>query len=498
MASLEPTEICDLCILGGGYAGINALNAASKYLPEGARVVVIARERAWGGQWVDQYDFVRLHQPYQQFTAGEREWELKKEIHYLASKKEILQHFENIAAACVTEKRLDLVKLFEYEFVEHRVDSIGKVVEVDAVPLGSDLGLPTMRIAASRFIIADGSNIHAKQPLEFSAASQVHSMSAVNVSMPDWEVKMRFSKDKDKPIIIIGSGKTAIDVINYLCKNLPGAAQRIMCISGRGTWFFVRDAMLFDSMPQLIAAYDGSDAEAVCKQMAERGLLHSPIPDPRSFVLGMCSRAEVAIVQDALSPPEGKVIKAHLMDVISENGVPMLKLRDLDGQTAFTKNISSGTFLVNCTDHIDPTGQASFEPILSEDGLVLRPQALCGFTGPTANMCTHLFYSGGLEPLWRNLPRVEFDHADKCSSGFKMLMTVIMSSVLVTRALPKHVRKNYMVKPPPAEAGTVESIQKLMPRMIENYQKLTARYTDEKPQRKPLSILGGNLVRSKL
>eukprot|EP01052_Picozoa_sp_SAG31_P006881 SAG31_NODE_322_length_17726_cov_18.070006_11_plen_54_part_00 len=39
----------DLCVVGAGYAGVNALNAAVKHLPAGARVVVIDREQAWGG-----------------------------------------------------------------------------------------------------------------------------------------------------------------------------------------------------------------------------------------------------------------------------------------------------------------------------------------------------------------------------------------------------------------------------------------------------------------
>ena len=94
-------EACDLCIIGAGYAGVNAFNAASKYLAKGARVVVVAEQSRWGGQWVEQYESVRLHQAYQLYTAGEREWAIsgKRPWSYLASKKEILQHFEDIVEA---------------------------------------------------------------------------------------------------------------------------------------------------------------------------------------------------------------------------------------------------------------------------------------------------------------------------------------------------------------------------------------------------------------
>ena len=36
-------EDCALCIVGAGYAGLNAFNAAAEYLPVGAKVVVIDR-----------------------------------------------------------------------------------------------------------------------------------------------------------------------------------------------------------------------------------------------------------------------------------------------------------------------------------------------------------------------------------------------------------------------------------------------------------------------
>ena len=49
---------------------VSALNAAARYLDAGDKVIVVDRGMRWGGQWVGQYDFVRLHQPYSIFTAG--------------------------------------------------------------------------------------------------------------------------------------------------------------------------------------------------------------------------------------------------------------------------------------------------------------------------------------------------------------------------------------------------------------------------------------------
>lgn len=67
----SPQEIaCDLCILGAGIAGLNALFAASRYLTRDQKVVLIDRRPNAGGMWNAAYDYVRLHQPHPMFTAG--------------------------------------------------------------------------------------------------------------------------------------------------------------------------------------------------------------------------------------------------------------------------------------------------------------------------------------------------------------------------------------------------------------------------------------------
>ena len=50
-----------------------------------------------GGQWNDQYDFVRLHQPYAMFTAGDQKWRLPgRDRTYLATRREVLDHLHTV------------------------------------------------------------------------------------------------------------------------------------------------------------------------------------------------------------------------------------------------------------------------------------------------------------------------------------------------------------------------------------------------------------------
>ena len=85
----------DLCIVGAGYAGVN-ISAAKDYLSPGARVLVVDQRDGCTGQWRDQYPYVRLHQPYRHFTAGDVPWALDKPRDYLAARDEVVAHIKQL------------------------------------------------------------------------------------------------------------------------------------------------------------------------------------------------------------------------------------------------------------------------------------------------------------------------------------------------------------------------------------------------------------------
>ncbi len=86
-------EDCDVCIVGAGLCGMNALFVAGSYLRPDQKVILIDRRARVGGMWVDTYLYVRLHQPHPMFTAGNIKWTLGREPSYLATKREVLDHF---------------------------------------------------------------------------------------------------------------------------------------------------------------------------------------------------------------------------------------------------------------------------------------------------------------------------------------------------------------------------------------------------------------------
>jgi len=83
MTASTRVETCDVCIVGAGIAGLNALFAASRYLSPDQKVILMDRRARAGGMWVDVYPYVRLHQPHPMFTAGNIKWTLGKDPSYL-------------------------------------------------------------------------------------------------------------------------------------------------------------------------------------------------------------------------------------------------------------------------------------------------------------------------------------------------------------------------------------------------------------------------------
>eukprot|EP01044_Picomonas_judraskeda_P015548 COSAG03_NODE_2622_length_2586_cov_2.036590_2_plen_193_part_00 len=156
-----------------------------------------------------------------------------------------------------------------------------------------------------------------------------------------------------------------------------------------------------DHFLDMLDMWDGTNTAEVYAKSAESGFLHSPIPEPQNFLLGVLSQEESDVIAAALTPSHERIIKSHLVDIFDDRpddeGSLRMLLQGLDGKR-YSREIPAGSFIINATDHITEATN-HFQPILSDDGLVCSPQRLCGFTDPSANHVTQAFYTGTLVPL---------------------------------------------------------------------------------------------------
>jgi cation diffusion facilitator CzcD-associated flavoprotein CzcO len=389
-------ERADVCIVGAGIAGLNALFAASQYLSREQKVILVDRRERVGGMWVDTYDYVRLHQPHGLFTAGNIEWTLRQHPSYLATKDEVLDHFEHCLD--VIRQRVQVEEHFGWELESHD-ESDGNV----RIICRSSDGVP-MVIEAKRLIKAYGLRVAPNAELEISS-TRVLSVS------PDYcDMRSDEMRASDAPVWVIGGGKTGMDTAHALISEYPG--REVNLVAGSGTFFASRDkfypagarrlwggSLVSSIARQVSRRFDGTNETAVANWVrAEYGTWLTP--ETGNFLIGVLSEAENQTIAAGLN----EVIMDHLVDAVDRDGTTELVFR-----SGATKAIEPGSWIVNCTGYLDG-GDHPYEPYVSEGGSVISIQnrsATLHLTSFAAYFLTQLLFLGKI----KDVPLYELDMA---------------------------------------------------------------------------------------
>ena len=382
----------DLCIVGAGVAGLNALAVATEYLDARARAALVDRRPDAGGMWNDTYSYVRLHQPYEFFTAGDIAWRLRRAPDYLATKPEVLDHLRYCRDVLAERVALDEY----YGWTMDRFDEHADGVRVHlSDPAGGKLVLDTPIL-----INAYGFNVTPNQPLALSS-SQVKSVS------PDFfDFSENDFTDTNTPVWIIGGGKTAMDTAYLITTRNPG--REVHLVAGAGTFFNNREAAFPIGMRRWWAAkpasqvfssfadmYDGTnDQQVTAAYRARYGI--SPMPESRRFLNGNLSPSEC----DAISAALSGIVTDYLVDVVDRDGMPQLVFRSHEEIP-----VVPGSWVVNCTGYI-LRERSTDDPYVSEGGRVLTinsGSAIVQFSTYAAYFLTHLAFLGKLDsvPLYQ-------------------------------------------------------------------------------------------------
>jgi len=375
------TVRADVCIVGAGIAGMNALYVASRYLRRDQRIVLVDRHDRVGGMWVDTYDYVRLHQPHPFFTAGDVAWELDEPPEHLSSKAEVLDHLRHCLDEA--EKAVQVTELFGHEF-ESSAEEDDVVVVTCRAPDGNPV-----TVVADRFIDAVGLSIEANQPLGLSS-TRVRSVSPETCDMRDGPIAA-----DDAPVWVIGSGKTGMDTLHTLIKHHPG--REVNLIAGTGTFFINRDRLYPTGarrwwsgvrpnwfIAEMVNHFDGTNEDDVAAWAREKAGLWAT-PTAEHLFIGLISEAEIERIRAGL----GRTVMDHLVDAVDDGEGVRLTLRSGDHV-----DIEPGSWIVNCTSHFDFADRPAEPPYVSASGRSIRVGAtgLFGFSSFGGYFLTHLLF----------------------------------------------------------------------------------------------------------
>ncbi|MFF0817306.1 FAD-dependent oxidoreductase [Rhodococcus sp. NPDC003318] len=425
-------ERCDVCIVGAGIAGLNALFVASRYLSRDQRVVLVDRRDRVGGMWIDTYPYVRLHQPHSLFTAGNIAWTIGREPSYLATKTEVLDHFEHCLD--VIRRRVTVDEYFGWT-MESDEETDG-IVRVSCRSANGD----ALHIRADRLIKASGFCIEPNAALATSS-TRVRSVS------PDESPRGQGVWASDAPVWIIGGGKTAMDTVHTLVTERPG--REVNLVAGMGTYFVNRDRyfptgarrwwgtpMTSTVAAQVSRRFDGTNEAEVANWFRAR-YATSPTPEAGNFFLGVLSEAENATIVGGLHD----VVMDRFVDAVDRGGAT-----DLVFRSGARRTVEPGSWIINCTGYV-LRQENPYEPYTSASGAVISIQPrsatfhLSSFMG---YFTTHLMFAGEITAV----PLYELDmyalRSKSVAAGPYTLITLAQYNAgLVADAVPSDVFRDF-------------------------------------------------------
>jgi hypothetical protein len=381
------TERCDVCIIGAGISGLNALFVASQYLSGDQRVILVDRRSRAGGMWIDTYDYVRLHQPHPFFTAGDIEWTLGREREHLATRDEVLDHLRHCLE--VIRQRIRVSELFGHEYVSCK--------EVDGavqITCRSSEGR-TIEIETDRLIKAYGQGVETNKPLELSSG-RARSVSPECLDAHEPEILASHA-----PVWVVGGGKTGMDTAHMLITGQPG--REVNLIAGPGTLFMSRDRMfpagvhrwtrgelISSFFTQMARQFDGTNEVDVMDWVRDScGVWLTP--ETGNFLGAFLSESE----NDTIAAGLNESVMDYLVDVVDRDDGAELEFR-----SGATMPFEPGSWVVNCTGSL-MRGEHPYEPYLSAGGRILSIQnrsMVIPFPpgGNAAYFLTHLLFLGQL------------------------------------------------------------------------------------------------------
>ncbi len=435
MNKLTEIETCDLCIIGAGMAGLNALFAANKYLTKSDKVILVDKKPSYGGMWKDTYDYVRLHQPHPNFTAGNIKWKLKKRKVHLASKLEILSYFND----CIKElkQNISLIEYFKYEYVNSKEVLIDGKYEVHLTFKSSHSKLPNLLIKAKKCIKSFGFNIPNIAPLKFS------SINVKSISPNQFEFLGPEMQQSTKPVYIIGGGKTGMDTAYQLIKKFPG--KKIHMITGKGNIFMDREKIFATGLNRFLGRipftklmtdismrYNGNNEKEVCEYFKVKYGLQLDT-SCENFMLGIISKKEKNIISNGIHEHE----MDYLEDIVDQGHEIRMILR-----SGRSKIIEKESWIINCSGHLFRE-KSKYEPHLSENNTTISIKPSCGilsFSTLSAYFLTHLWFRNELKslPLYE-LNQEKLLQQNKKGFPYIMLVQMLHNMILIANKLPSKV-----------------------------------------------------------
>lgn len=325
-------------------------------------------------------------------------------------------------------RRLTIVALFGHVYETHDEHAHGVDVQL------RDAAGNAVHVRARHCIKAFGFRVPQNPPLALSSR-RVHSLSPEDPALLNAS-----AADTDKPIWVIGGGKTGMDTAQALLRQFP--SRPVHLAVGRGTVFMNRDRSFprgwsrwwrgqpsIETFTDLARRFDGDNEAEVFAYFKRTYAVH--VGERHAYyVLGLQSEEENHFLSQRLA----SVRNGYLRDALDTDAGAVLCFDDGHHEV-----VPTGSSVVNCTGYVMRAAHP-YEPYVSPGGAVVSIQpssAINILTSFGAYYLTHLLYLDRL----RTLPLYALDHeamAQRNKQGlmFACAAQLILNLYVLADALP--------------------------------------------------------------
>ncbi|KAL3822005.1 hypothetical protein ACHAXA_002991 [Cyclostephanos tholiformis] len=306
MAEMSLIQLaCDYLVVGAGAASIAFIDTLLTEHPT-TNIVLVDRNPVPGGHWVNAYGYVRLHQPSLVYGVASRQLEgnwlrlllgkFTLPWNHRASKDEILEYYAAYIRDKVATGRVRYFPNSQYSFDAREEDDgdgggerrLHCFSSMDGSRYSVEVGIKLINGVLGECIIPSLS------PVDF------HVDDGVRVVTPNqiFDVHHRLDVEKTRRYVVLGCGKTAMDTVVYLQREMNVVPNRISWIIPNDVWMLQRGMGSPWSWHEALLEH-GNDEREACMSLERRGVFVRLDPDviPTKFRFPVVGKDELALMR---------------------------------------------------------------------------------------------------------------------------------------------------------------------------------------------------------
>ena len=246
--------VCDYLVIGSGASPLAFVDTILDEMPD-KKVILIDKKSRPGGHWVDDYDYVKLHQPSIVYGIASKQLEgnwakvLLKDFmlpwKHRASKPEILDYFGSFVDSKVASGQLQYFPECIYDF-DQELTTSGTGDDTTANTSFTSLDGKHSYTVEIREKLVDG--VRGECIIPSLSPPMFPIDDGINIVTPNDLFQMKQQKayrkehgQKDRHFIVLGCGKTAMDAIVFLQSSLKVPCSNISWVIPNDVWMLARE-----------------------------------------------------------------------------------------------------------------------------------------------------------------------------------------------------------------------------------------------------------------